>query len=413
MKIMTEHPLELIRNPEKMVAGRPKHPLGELDSSRFSKYLTMFRPSVEDLPALLDKARPNIPGLTSAEIVQAVVRHNPDCFWAIARKRGGDRVPIGDGFIAMLPLTKLGLYQLATSTFDTRRPDPALLARPGERPAGIYIWATFAPGPLAGGVALFMEEMTAPHYRGVDLYTRPNTPDGFRFNETLGLKKGAKIGPVYAPHLYVFPRAAQGAPLYDTHHQHNSGAEMSVTVARTIEDLMRVASLRSAVYIGEQECPYEEEFDGNDFTGTHLLGYVGSEPAGCLRIRYFADFAKIERLAVRKEYRNTRLAFQLVRAGIKLCQKKGYQCLYGHAQKRLVNFWSRFGFKPLEGAKEFVFSDFDYVEIVANIDKDPEPIAIGADPYVIIRPEGRWHMPGILEQSAAREVSQPSIRARH
>ena len=39
--------------------------------------------------------------------------------------------------------------------------------------------------------------------------------------------------------------------------------------------------MRSAVYIGEQECPYEEEFDGNDLAATHLIGYVGNEPAGC------------------------------------------------------------------------------------------------------------------------------------
>ena len=88
---------------------------------------------------------------------------------------------------------------------------------------------------------------------------------------------------------------------------------------------MRVTSIRSAVYMSEQECPYDEEFDGNDFSATHLIGYVGNEPAGCLRVRYFADFAKIERLAVRKEFRKTRLAFQIVRAGIELCRAKGYR----------------------------------------------------------------------------------------
>ena len=45
-----------------------------------------------------------------------------------------------------------------------------------------------------------------------------------------------------------------------------------------------------------------------------------SEMNGCLRIRYFADFAKIEQLAVRHEFRNTRLSFQIVRAGI--CRPK-------------------------------------------------------------------------------------------
>jgi len=33
-------------------------------------------------------------------------------------------------------------------------------------------------------------------------------------------------------------------------------------------------------------------------TATHLVGYVGAEPAATLRLRYFGDFVKIERLAV-------------------------------------------------------------------------------------------------------------------
>src|SRR5258708_10264993 len=163
----------------------------------------------------MEKARQSLPGLTDVGAVQRVMDRNPDCMWAISRKRKfNPAVPNGDGFIAMLPLNKKGLFQLATNPMNTCNPDPDLLTGPNERPAGIYIWATFAPGSLAGGVALFMEEMEAPNYVGVDLFTRPNTSDGFRFNETLGLKKGAKIGPIYAPHLYTYRRAPVAAPLY-------------------------------------------------------------------------------------------------------------------------------------------------------------------------------------------------------
>jgi predicted GNAT family N-acyltransferase len=182
-----------------------------------------------------------------------------------------------------------------------------------------------------------------------------------------------------------------------------------VTVARSIEDLMRVISIRSAVYIGEQQCPYLEEFDGNDFSSTHLLGYVGNEPAACLRIRYFADFAKIERLAVRKEFRKMRVAVQLAEAAIELCQAKGYRRLYGHAQKRLVKFWSQFGFETFPGGQELVFSDFDYVEMQMVTARRPNAITIGIDPYLILRPEGQWHRPGILEQSRSRPVTRPSV----
>ena len=171
-------------------------------------------------------------------------------------------------------------------------------------------------------------------------------------------------------------------------------------MARTFDDLMRVAAVRNSVYIGEQECPYDEEYDGNDLAATHLLAYIGDEPAGCLRLRFFADFAKFERVAIRKEFRKSRAAIKLVQAGLKLCQKKGYRRVIGHAQARLVDFWIRFGFHVMEGGKHFVFSDFDYVEMVAELERDPDAVAIGTDPYVLIRPEGRWHLPGILENSA-------------
>ena len=104
------------------------------------------------------------------------------------------------------------------------------------------------------------------------------------------------------------------------------------------------------------------------------------------------------------------MSFQLVRAAIELCQMKGYRRLYGHAQRRLVNFWSRFGFHEFEGGRNLVFSDFDYVEMVADIQPHPDAVRIGGDPYKLIRPEGRWHRPGILEESAARDVTRPSIQ---
>jgi predicted GNAT family N-acyltransferase len=257
-------------------------------------------------------------------------------------------------------------------------------------------------------MALFMEKMSTPQYAGINLYSRALTEAGVQFHHVLGFTQGTVIDSIEAPNIWIFQRAPQ-PPLYDTYVPGAAANDIGVTVARNFEDLGRVIAMRSAVYIGEQECPYEEEYDGNDLAATHLLVYVGDEPAGCLRVRFFADFAKIERLVVRKEFRKTRAAFHVVRAGFKLCQAKGYRRVYGHSQTRLVNFWSRFGFRVMEGGKKFVFSDFDYVEIVADIEPDADAVRIGCDPYTIIRPEGRWHKPGILERSATRAVTSPSV----
>ncbi len=103
----------------------------------------------------------------------------------------------------------------------------------------------------------------------------------------------------------------------------------SIHVARSLSDLMQVVAIRAAVYLSEQTCPYDEEFDGNDFCAMHLIGSIDNEPAACIRIRFFAEFAKMERLAVRHEFRRTSLAFDMVRAAKELCRIKGYTKIYG------------------------------------------------------------------------------------
>jgi predicted GNAT family N-acyltransferase len=182
---------------------------------------------------------------------------------------------------------------------------------------------------------------------------------------------------------------------------------ITVKIARDMNDLMIVSSIRSAVYLAEQDCPYEEEFDGNDLVAAHFIGYVGHEPVACLRARFFADFAKVERLAVRQQYRRSMVSFKLVRECVQFVKRKGYRRIYGQAQDRLVDFWARFGAKPLGHNRKLVFSDFSYTEMVLELEPDPNAITIDSDPYVIIRPEGDWDRPGVLDRSAGREATTP------
>jgi predicted GNAT family N-acyltransferase len=400
--------------PEETFTSRSgKYRLDELDPGRIAKHLAMFSPNEEDLPALVAKARLSIPGIAKMEEVFKVVRHNPGCILGMARRSRLDpENPIAEGFVAILPLNALGLRILALGSFNGADPDLRLLAGADEKPAGIYLWCVFLPGSLAAGMALMMERLSSAPYEGVDIYARTLTEDGRRFSQVLGFKQGVVIDEIQAPDLWIFPRK-NIAPLYDSYIPHSGKKSIGVTIARTFDDLMRVAAIRNAVYIGEQECPYEEEYDGNDLSATHLLAYMGDEPVGCMRLRFFADFAKFERVAVRKEFRQSRAAIQLIHAGLKFCQKKGYARVIGHAQSRLAAFWTRFGFRPMENRKHFVFSDYDYVEMVAELERDPDAITIETDPYIAIRPEGRWHVSGILEQSSNRPASNPYAVKRH
>jgi predicted GNAT family N-acyltransferase len=171
-----------------------------------------------------------------------------------------------------------------------------------------------------------------------------------------------------------------------------------VRIARSFDDLLMVYSVRSVVYIAEQECPFAEEFDGNDHCATHLIGFIKGEPAGCIRARFFHDFVKLEHLAVLKRFRKSTLAFELVRSGIDLARRKGFRRIYGHAREGLEAFWAR------------------YTEMTADVEPLPDAITLDSGGYVILRPEGDWDKPGILETSATRPVRDPGenvVRSSH
>jgi len=177
-----------------------------------------------------------------------------------------------------------------------------------------------------------------------------------------------------------------------------------VCVARTLNDLMQVIAVRTLVYMGEQACPYGEEYDGNDFAGaTHLLLRFKGEPVGVLRMRWFADFVKFERVAVVKHHRGGRATQALIEAAVRLAERKGYRRILGHVEPRLVNFWARrlnARVRPRRGS--FAFSDREYVEIIIELTPGPDALSLDSDPLVLLRPEGDWDRPGVLDRSVAR-----------
>ena len=411
---MTAHDSRVTRIAAQILQPQPaRHPLDELNPERQSGRLVVFTPSGPQVDSLLSAARKAIGRLATNEAVHRVISHNPDTLWAITRRSHyRSSLPVAEGFVAYLMLNHAGMKGLFNGSLNAADPNLSMIAQQNEKPAGIYVWCVHAPGIIAGGMPLTVDKISTRLYRDVDVYARAATAQGLKLMKTMGFKPCAKYAGIENPSIHVYRRVhreSARAPIYDNYNDRGAARQETVAIARTLEDMMRVMTIRGAVYMAEQGCPYDEEFDGNDFSATHLIGYIGNEPAACLRIRYFADFAKVERLAVRREFRKTRISFQMARAAIELCRAKGYRKIYAHAQKRLLNFFSRFGFRPLEGGREFVFSDFDYVEIVLDTTPHPQAISLGVDPYIMIRPEGRWHVPGILERSAIRPVTRPSV----
>jgi predicted GNAT family N-acyltransferase len=378
--------------------------------TNLSQRLVAFSASFQDIETLLPRARQAMGGGAPNEVIHRVARLNPDSVWGIARRdryAAGD--PAAEGFVAFLMLTEEGADQLLSGELNAANPPLHLLTRQNEKPAAIYVWGMYAPGAIAGGVPLAFEKTWTPLYRDAPLLARTVTIEGLRMAQSLGFRPGAKFRGKSAPNFHIYPRGLsikETRAIYDDFLDIEDDQDVSITVVRSIEDFMRMVAVRSATFVAEQDCPYEEEFDGNDFSASHLLAYVGKEPVGCLRIRYFAGFAKLERLAVRHEFRSRHIGTRLMKAGVEFCRAKGYRRIYGRAQKDLLNYYVNMGWKQLEGSSEFFFSDYAYIEIVIDTDPSPTAIALGVDPYVLMRPEGRWDRPGVLDRSAQRGSGQ-------
>lgn len=179
--------------------------------------------------------------------------------------------------------------------------------------------------------------------------------------------------------------------------------QISVRVARTLDELAQAFVIRGLVFVGEQACPYVEEFDGNDSVAMHLLASADNEPAGTMRIRWFADFAKMEHVAVRQEYRKAGVCRRLTETAVSIAARKGYRRLYSTAQIDKLTVWQKLGFRPVDKPR-FSFSDYEYIPIERRFEPAGEPICSTMSDLVIIRPEGQWDEPGILDRSAGRTV---------
>lgn len=360
-----------------------------------------------DVPRLLDAAGKAIGQLAKPETVIRISEKNPDAIWLFSR-RGRARP---EGFMSALLLNEAGRSALFDGDLNLLDPQDEHLVSQHERPAAIYVWASFTPGVLAAGINRVMDRFDSPHYAEADVISTSFTVRGHRAMVRRGFEHGVWHGGRFLDGFYMIPRRrktlAERLPRYATYDP--ALRPTGIRVVNGFDDMMRVAAIRSAVYIGEQFCPFDEEFDGNDLAATHLLAFMDNEPVGCMRIRFFADFAKMERLAVRKEFRRSRTAFDLVRASVALCKEKGYRRIYGHAREDYLPFWQSFGFKLKENGAPFSFSDHVFVEMLDDIEPSSTALSLKDDPYRLIRPEGSWHKPGPLEQSAVRQQHHHTV----
>lgn len=110
-------------------------------------------------------------------------------------------------------------------------------------------------------------------------------------------------------------------------------------------DLEKVFAIRREVFVGEQNCPPELEWEFED-ESTHFLATVDGEPVGASRWRKTDKGYKLERFAVLQKYRGFGVGQELVRTVLADLPDDA-NFIYLHAQVQAVTLYERFGFKKV------------------------------------------------------------------
>lgn len=116
----------------------------------------------------------------------------------------------------------------------------------------------------------------------------------------------------------------------------------------------KARAIRQAVFVVEQACPAEEEWDGLDLIARHLLAWpqanrvsdpVVGDPVGVARWRWYAPgVAKLERFAVLPAARGAGVARRLVASALADARAAGASIFVLHAQTQAMGLYRTFGF---------------------------------------------------------------------
>lgn len=127
-------------------------------------------------------------------------------------------------------------------------------------------------------------------------------------------------------------------------------------------ELQQVFAIRKEVFVHEQNCPPELEWEYED-ESVHFLATVNTEPAGAARWRKTANGYKLERFAVLKKFRGFGVGQALVKA-VLADLPEGAEPVYLHAQIQAVTLYEKFLFEKM--GEEFEEAGIRHYKMVLN-----------------------------------------------
>lgn len=153
-------------------------------------------------------------------------------------------------------------------------------------------------------------------------------------------------------------------------------------------------AVRKQVFVKEQKIPTSKEFDGNDYCAAHIVAYIKKRhrilPIGTMRVRFFSDFVKFERMAVTKNYRKTGISEDIMLYGMRYAAEKGYRQVYGMCKKELLPRWQQCGYQEIKDVPHVQQNGMELIPIKLELPVSTQNIKMTSAPELLTALEGHW-----------------------
>ena len=135
--------------------------------------------------------------------------------------------------------------------------------------------------------------------------------------------------------------------------------DYEVRLARDQHELRAALALRHDVFCVEQGVPENEELDGRDPEGMHLIAVSGQGLLATCRLVLIGSIAQFSRLAVRPDARRQGIATALLDQADSLARDAGARRIVLHAQTYAQRLYEAAGYRARGGV--FTEAEIEHV----------------------------------------------------
>ncbi|UFU00593.1 GNAT family N-acetyltransferase [Radiobacillus kanasensis] len=140
---------------------------------------------------------------------------------------------------------------------------------------------------------------------------------------------------------------------------------MDVRIVETEAEKADAYSVRTQVFVEEQNVPPELEIDDLEDVAIHFLGYENGLPVAASRLRLVEDYGKLERICVLKEYRGKSFGKDIISRMESYIRDQGLQKSKLNAQTHAEGFYQSIGYNTISGT--FMDAGIPHVTMIKEL----------------------------------------------